>query len=577
MAASEDRQSQQFTTGGFGLYALPQSEESTLLTEIIRDQLAPYSESNWWKPKPVPPKVTETTAQRAFRHIPVDNISPVVFWIYLLLWTTLFISILVQWKQYPGYRLGIWWFLGLFAASLALRLLFAIPSPGKPAISYYLYGPSHPVLLSLWSLVNGPTLEQTILTSQVAGALAPAFLATAIFTLNDNRKLAVVTGAFLSIQPLLIRFASELERQSFVLLLASVALWGLARYQKTRSASAFATFAVAMWLCLQCRPEAIALVPMSLALIWPGTPWRRSSLWPMLASMALGLLASVPTLMVMSPTDLTINPKSIPAIVCFWPTALPSALWYLAFIGLALGVIKRERTVLWALLAFGVTELVALSYCHEPHLHLLRFKTLAFIPMTYLAAFGFVRGLSLIGPRAIRMTATFLVSTLIILTCIGPFRSILTPYTLDLEFQFLVRTIPTLPKNALVLHPLSPQDLEYRSYEELSAILKRRDLRWQSWPPNDFDVDGPVFFYQGSLCNVAPMSSADEISDYIQVREEQRNLTKQCREGLQYQSAPPIAQTSLPARPYFEEQYFLPNVRVAFIPIDKIKAQGEGH
>jgi len=197
-----------------------------------------------------------------------------------LVWAWLALAVLLAWvlarRRGDGPRaldLGL-----LLAGSWLLRLAVGEPGPGNPAIVFGHYGHAPGALLSLWRPLGGPTLTELLQTARFLGSLAPVFVALFVFELKPERRLALAAGILVAIQPLLVRFSSDCDRQSYVLFLGAVSLWALARHLRGRGLPELALHAVAALLCIESRPEAAAIVPLAAFLVWPGTPWKRDSI-----------------------------------------------------------------------------------------------------------------------------------------------------------------------------------------------------------------------------------------------------------------------------------------------------------
>lgn len=498
---------------------------------------------------------------------PLFQATHSLIWVWLLL-AVLLVG-LALWRT-PA-RLGAWPMAALVAGSFLLRVLLGTPGPGNPDILFEQYGQAPLALLSLWALVGGPTPDTLILTARVLGALAPALLALAAFELKPDRRLAFAAGVLVAIQPLLIRFSSDCERQSYVLFLGAAALWGLARHLRTRSLVAFLVYVLAAFLCIQSRPEAFALIPISAALVWPGHRWRRDML-PVAVSLA-GLI--VWAVLQFPPGAGRIEfarERHLDGV--FFDGAFTSfVIQWLVFGGILVGLWRRDRAVIWAAFALLVVQLVSRDRpVDNVDLFAARFRTLGYLPFAFLGGYALTELADRL--RGFRFRAVLLgaIWVAIGLSSIPPARTVLTPRTMDLEYQFLVRAVPDLPADAQVFFPASGRDLEFRAYRLVSRLVGRADVIWREWSPAGHDPRRPSFFYLHSLCNANPDVPRDGPWDSVYSDDPaflppHLRLVEQCADALRHQSGPPRIQETLPARRFSHDRYLGTSMRIGFVPL----------
>ena len=180
---------------------IPKSESpnSTLLISKIQGALAGAKKLDLWNSATF--GIPETTGFTDF----VFNNS------LILLWFALFLLMVLSWPTIEGF--GLFPALSLFILSWALRKWFGLVSPGNWDIILTLYGQASVSIFSLLAFLDRLTPANLIAVARILGALAPVFVAMAAYELKPSRTYALTAGVLLSMQPLLIRFSSDCERQ----------------------------------------------------------------------------------------------------------------------------------------------------------------------------------------------------------------------------------------------------------------------------------------------------------------------------------------------------------------------------
>lgn len=540
-------------------------ENGDVLARRVHERLATASFTNLWQrsaaPTPRPP--------------PEFQVDRVLAWAWLAL------GLLILWlglRPLPARP----WALALAALAVAsglLRLSFGAISPGNPAILHSPYGYGQAALLL--GLPLNLTVDIVLRVAQLLGALAPVFLALAIHARTGDRRLAMVAGVLLAIQPLLVRQSSDFTSQSYVLFLGAVSLWALARWLARPSAVALALYAVAALLCIETRPEAVLILPITALFAWPGHPWRRATLAIAAVQVPLAVVAILrfPT-STMGDSVFDIHRLDLTAL--FLDTNYTAIVVQGLFLaGLVLGAWRRDRTVLAVAAGLLLVQLAMADRSPDgPNLLFARFRTLGFLPFAFVAAWGLCRVVDTFRDTRVRITAAVLAWILVGISTVGPFRQIVAPRTLDLEFQYLVRTIPELPRGAEIYFPYTDRDMGFRSFPVLSHLVGRPDLVWKAWPPDSSPQAGPRFFYLQSLCNASPdgplggpraLAPTGDLQD-----EDARDFEEVCDEALRHASGPLILEAPLQTRSFHQETYRGQAVRVGYLPIAvPAKSQGQ--
>ncbi len=480
------------------------------------------------------------------------------------------------------------WMLALLVGgSGALRLFLASPGPGNYDIHLFTaYGQAPAALLSAWIPLTGLTFEDVIFTSWVLGSLAPAAFALFVSEAGGTRRASLGAGVLLSIQPLLVRYSADCERQGFVILLGATALWGLALHLRTRRVAPLLLHLAASFLCLESRPEALCLVGMSTLLIWPGRPFRAAAIPALLVQVGLAMM----TVWGMSEANPGSNPPGIASLITvalsgqrsclfFDPDFTPVSVQLLCLAGCVMAVRQRWRLVSWGAASLLVVVALTMPWSTSGFTLLwARLRTLGFLPFVFLAALGLdaiEEGLrAALSPRSSRR-AIVLVWLAVVASSAGTMIRVTTPSTMDLEVQFVLQTLRILPPGAEVLYPKGKTDYGFRSFPLLSKLAGRSDVTWREWPEEASDVGRQRFFYVHSLCNDGHRGPSAE-DDLGESGSTPLQMEASCDAALALASGPALREASLPARRWGTEVYRSDEVRVAFVPLRPATANPAG-
>jgi len=440
------------------------------------------------------------------------------------------------------------------------------------------YGLAPAGLLGLLGAFRPTSPGTAIAVATVLGSLGPGYCGLLSYALRRERATAIVAGLLLSIQPVLIRFSGDCERQSYVLFLAVVALWSLARYFESRRWTALAVNVLASLLCLNARPEGGFVLAFSLLLIWPGNQLSRASLGAAGAQAVIGL------------SDFLVSGHGRQIIEHGPRMAVPgsglpgphSTVWmsvdYTSVVVMALfavGVVfawrRRERDGIWAILCIGVTTVVARGSVADGWIANARYQTLSLLPFTLLAATGLAHLDRVVARRwsANRTRlATAGVWCAIALSNIPPLYGVNLPTTIDYEFQFLTRVLPMLSPDAVIYCARDDEsDLDMKKYQLVSKLLGLSRQRWMVWRGEPLPSDRATYFFVQPYCRVHPaewqMRRLKEIS--ARPADDAPGAFNACREAARCNGAKIVAEAVVPARRFSVDQFTEAEVQIAML------------
>jgi hypothetical protein len=484
----------------------------------------------------------------------------------------------------------------LFSAALGLRWSMATWGPGEivwnqggffvpPEFCGGVHGSSPGGLIQLVSRFVGRDFETSIATQLVLGSLAPVLLVLLAKTIGLSPIAAAASGILIAAHPLMVRFSGEGNRQSYMLLLAIAALLPLAQYHRYGLRRYLTLYAIAATLCFHTRPEGILLLPiasmMTMASLYDqragGKKSGRRFREAVTAHAIVGaiwipyffvLIRSFWSSYVPGITRVGFNDFLSKQQIWLNPEYTATATIALLVIGSVIGLLRRERMVLWAMAALAVIAWPVRSLSAvDQNLAIARYHTLTMPFAAILAGYGLDR-LTRVGKWLLSfwkwtvawpaLSATIALLAVAI-TTIDPMREITYPRTIDHEFQFLLRVLPQLPDDAEIYYTYrSPRlniDLAFSAPTQyLSAAVGRPGQRWFPWesdqtlPPSDH----PRFYYQQGNC-YAGQFFADEILSAQIAREG----PLRCMSAMARYGGSPVFTERIPAVRFQTEVYFM--------------------
>ena len=475
----------------------------------------------------------------------------------------------------------------LAAGSAILHAAFANFGPGDWVVNFY--SPAHGVapsaLLAMPEAVAGRTWWMVPAVTMALGAVAPVFVALLAGELGARPVAAWAAGVAFAANPLIVRFASDSERQMFTTFLFSAGLWAAARYVSTRSSAILLTFGLACLLCAHSRPEAGAFLAIGALLfgVTSGVPAR--TLWlPLLVLTATsaGIVMLGPMRMatqLSNPYNYTIGPENS---VFVDPELTPLAWIALFALGVVVSIRRGDRFPLWALLTTVVVALAApnlLLPLNTDDMASVRYQTLSIVPFSIAAGYGFS---CLVGPVARRWgprvgaIAVASLGAAALLSGLGTLFQVTAPRTPDLEFRFLLRSLPSLPQDAEVFavsHGVCVNSM--RGLDVVGSLAGRPDLKWREWPTEVSDRTGPAVFYRQPSCTAIAakdLPSAERLLESATALGEaafdrQPACLREwvlCQLAMRRYGAEPLVEETLAARRFAVEQYLTDEVPVGF-------------
>ncbi|MFH1530492.1 MAG: hypothetical protein ABIK09_07145 [Pseudomonadota bacterium] len=486
---------------------------------------------------------------------------PAEIWLVVnqALWVVL--GILIAWslmaraRRPGGRRRALVSGAALFAGALGLRLAVATWGPGDLFLNVAeifwgqpstFYGNAPNGLLLLLMRVLPERVETLVAVTLTLGSLAVVVAHLLASELEpEDRCFPWAAALIVAVQPVLVRFSGESNRQMYVLFLGVTALWAWLRWERRGRALDAALAVCAATLCVHTRPEAfpiLLLLPAATALHIHGGP-RRIGSWLGLGVGFIGYAVYYMTTFHTSNMEsvyvgnlFTLAHFFLGPEVNLWldPGFTPIALIVLLPLGLVAGLLRRRRWVLWATagllgLAF-IASSMPTGLGGVRQLASARYQTLAVLFASLLAGYGVVVLLDLAarhGARA-RIAAAALIAVAVFATGVVPFRGVTKPTTLDHEYRLMKEWILLLPLRAEIYQPYNYRynDLGLRDVVHLGRTMGRDDLNWFNWPDEWRPSPNPQFFWRQASCGVA--ERVDEV--FPDLDQSTPALAKTCRE-----------------------------------------------
>lgn len=434
----------------------------------------------------------------------------------------------------------LWIDLVLVLSALAVRLLVATWGPGalSPNLTSLMtareqdshgVGP-YPLAALLLALFDGGD-RPFVVMNLVAGSLAPALLHAFLrCTGSGGRRLGILAALVLVFLPLPIRFAGEANRQTLILFLSLVSLWGVARIRRGAVWTSLGAATVGTLLTFMTRPEGVLLfVPLGLlALVRfgrEGTTLSLGAVGVSLVGFVFYFLALPHEFGNTSGLHLTqtalgwFHFKSlISPVFQSWlnPGFTPFAFILLMFLGALVAVRDRRFIGLWALafLVFlgPIFSLYPPGLGGKVDIENVRFQTLSFVSLSILAALGTMAVLDRLNglQKAGRLMGGALLAAVVVVSCFRSYGQVLGPVDIDHEYAYLTRWVTELPQDAEV-HYIDQwgdgrvsSDISLRAPAAgLSWVLGRPDVTWHSWPYDPGRPGRPRFLLFPALCGHA--------------------------------------------------------------------------
>lgn len=536
-----------------------------------------------WKERVIPLDTSEVVADGAEVVEPPRLLGrhPAEVWLVVCqaLWVALAMlgawALMARLRRPDGRRRELAAGAALFAGALGLRVAFATWGPGDLFLNVAeifwdqpspFYGNAPNGLLLMLMRVVPERVETLVVVTLILGSLSVVVARLLAAELEPgDRRFPWVVALIVAIQPVLVRFSGEANRQMYVLFLGIVALWAWLRWERTGRWLDAALGAVAATLCVHSRPEAfpiILLLPLASALRLRGGAFRVGS-WGVLGLIFSGYAVYYGTMFHTSNMEsvyvgnlLGLYHFFLGPEVNLWldPSFTPWALILLVPVGLFGGLWRRRRWVLWATL--GILGLAFIASSMPTGLQGMRqlasarYQTLAVLFASLLAAEGVVLLLDVAaryGRRA-RIAGAVGLAVAIVGTGIAPFHGVTKPTTLDHEYRLMKAWILALPLRAEVFQPYSYRynDLGLRDVIHLARTAGRDDLNWFNWPEDWRPSPNPQLFWRQASCGVA-----EHIAEvFPDVDQSTPTLAVTCLEVSSYLEEHRLLSAELPFRPF---------------------------
>jgi hypothetical protein len=443
----------------------------------------------------------------------------------------------------------VMYYMGYRMADMASRLE-DIPKYGSGALALY----------HLVFLVTGTSHVAMMYANAVAGALLAPAGAWLALRVGASGAGAALAGILLSLTPVFVKDATSES------LLVPTTVWtvmGLAlalRFRSTRSTTDLALAAVHVVLAMFARPEAIGLIPVTLAALWwhaprGAAPVRRAHL-AVLAAAAVPLVLRVvhlryavgvelsrgntPQMASMADAWGTIVEGFLARNLALWPSMFPAAVT-----ALALGALLF-RGVRWHALSLLVAASVwlAVALLDLPYVSIPRVQAPGAVFVAIAAGLGWDAVMRWVRDRTARPAAlagAWVAFVAVVASSMGATVPTLWARTnADDEEELLRDAVASLPPDPLVVLR--------RGYEDEPP--ERTHLYWPDYlfrPPFRDDVVGgldwfvhqpfpsrPVFFIQGMRCHMRAFDA--------------EGLHPACRRMHERYRLEPVFERSVPAR-----------------------------
>jgi hypothetical protein len=493
-----------------------------------------------WQERVVPLETSEVTAGGAEVVEPprLFGRHPAEVWLVVsqILWVAL--AVLLAWalmaraRRPGGRRRDLAAGTALFVGALGLRVAVATWGPGDLFLNVAeifwgqpspFYGNAPNGLLLMLMRVAPERVETLIVVTLILGSLSVVVAHLLARELDPkDRRLAWAVALIVAVQPVLVRFSGEANRQMYVLFLGALALWAWLRWERTGRWLDAALAAVAATLCVHSRPEAfpiLLLLPLASVLRLRTGAFRIAS-WLVLGGIFAGYALYYGTMFHTSNMEsvyvgniLSLYHFFLGPEVNLWldPSFTPWALIALVPLGLAGGLLGRRRWVAWTGLALLGLAFIASSMPTGlqgmRQLASARYQTLAVLFASLLAGQGVIVLLDLVRryrPRG-QIVAALVIAATVISTGVVPFRGVTKPTTLDHEYRLMKTWILALPHRAEVFQPYNYRynDIGLRDVIHLGRTMGRDDLNWFNWPGDWRPSLNPQVFWLQASCGVA--------------------------------------------------------------------------
>lgn len=500
----------------------------------------------------------------------------------------------------------------ILVAGLLVRLRFATLGPGDLSMNLedvYLEGFAVGNRLGDGAIAFFRTVfrvlprgDETIAYTNVAlGTFLPLLSYAYLRLLDVGRRASLVASAGLALMPVLIVFSGNCSRQMLFVVLMTVALAALARYQRGGRLASLAFSGLGIVSVVGVRPDGVLVMAfwgLQAALLFRGEQARVRHLVAALAAMALpvaGMLALADN------SRLIVEEVSSPGVwLRLWllarnlivlnteytPVVVVGA--GLAGLGVGLSDPARRRVAAFAglaLLTYGVAYAAMTTYPRQ--LTDARYQAGAYVFLAILGAVA-LESLGAAIHRSSRRRAVTAVLGVVALMSFANYTDLLLPHDLDEESRFLRNALPTLPRDTLVYYS-DPNEAAVCPGEEIGEQLElglsppfymgravgRPDIQWMPWPPRPDHGDRPKVYYAMANCLALPQAKYYEIlpdsheDDWMGPDLKERFRIHQCRceKALELLGAQPLVEGELTGRSWSRIRYGENRVPVGFYAI----------
>jgi hypothetical protein len=498
-------------------------------------------------------------------------------WLFLAGWGALAVLAAILGRRNVRWELAL-----IGGMALALRLLLATWGPGDLQLNLHadmarVYGAApYAVVWALEALFQPDDLVTVLVpASAVLGTLVVVILALFLREAGASRAVAATAAFLLALHPLAVRWSGDCERQMYVLVSQAIAFLAVAAALRRDRWWPLAGFAFAGLLATYSRPEGLA--------VWAGAgfvalvlPWSRKTLAVLgiaVAGIGLGLLRFVEDFLVQ--VDSAMGELDFLPPVILDPGYTPVALMALFVLGVVVAFrAPRNRLVLGLALLALLSSLPALFHPTWGLRHAsTRYQLQALMPFVAVAALGLATVTERLGrlvPQVVRGWTLPVTLLLVAAASIPTVIRVTRPVSVDNEFAFLRRTLPDLPRRAVVFYAHPDNKVGdvagFRGMEALSDWLGRGDISWRLWDDSAPRTPPPAFFYRQPAC-LLPTDPTEDAPKGHPEHECLRCVVERCRQGLAHSAPEPLAEATFPAVHFGLQRFTAPEATVGFYPL----------
>ena len=471
----------------------------------------------------------------------------------------------------------------LLAGGFLLRYFFANWGPGNSwaqlnqaiaGIPHH-YGDAPTALIDLTRWLFPATDTSMVVVNLIMGALAPVVMALFLLHAGTGVWTAFAGGVLLCLQPLLMNQAGGQSRNPYVVLLGITALWNLARYHRFRRLRDLVAFPMAAVLCCLSRPEGFMILPMLLA--FTGLNRRRGAppdfkYWVVYGVLLLTVAMKVLLIYQLNRQVIT-DGAMLPSAIWLNPWMTPIVFIVLLIMGTLWGILRRSGLVGWAWASLLVVMVFSLSFpAWGRNLGYAQYQTMSLIPFAAVGALGGAWAFRLLTMKfagVVRRVFLLMLFLSLVVLSYKPYVHILPPITFDHEYNFVRKSLKTLPPRSTIYYVYQGTesiDLGLKVPHYLSAFVGSPLIAWKKLGQPPWHIRGPSYFYRQGTCSIDPSRyNQNIIID---------NILRRCALALKLYGHQPVKEAVVPARTFQDDHYRSATIRLGFYEMQPRRVSG---